>query len=392
MPIHLRQVDDMNSIVSFTESPSLCLLRFAVEAIDGIDKGLMIYYQMPGNKLVVQSALKTQDREWEIQSINTEEFFEYFRNERQRKGQYQWLGTEDLPFEVSNRNSLTIFDELDRNILLLRFPDESDQASNLLYLYFNPRYKSTFLTSEKQSFTTSEKSLMAQIIHRNLSTFLNWIINEKKSFEQFVSHTQHLAIRFQNEKSKVELFEKRAGQSLVEFSNDILLELSQAHHKKANLSPAAEVLIRNFSGKISELKEILSNAFYYSLLLNRQNQEIIIEEWQMNIENTYARRFKPQSLNKERFGRAGELLSRLELAAQNVLNEHLPLTGKNLGNHCEKPISAPAISEALKKHKSEIIELLTQYPEQWPILREEFTPIKNILVSSTTKTNSKKVS
>jgi hypothetical protein len=31
-------------------------------------------YQMPGNKLVVQSALKTQDREWEIQSINTEEF------------------------------------------------------------------------------------------------------------------------------------------------------------------------------------------------------------------------------------------------------------------------------------------------------------------------------
>ncbi len=83
-------------------------------------------------------------------------------------------------------------------------------------------------------------------------------------------------------------------------------------------------MIRNFSGKISELKEILSNAFYYSLLLNRQNQEIIIEEWQMNIENTYARRFKPQSLNKERFGRAGELLSRLELAAQNVLNEHLP--------------------------------------------------------------------
>ncbi|HAL64565.1 MAG TPA: hypothetical protein DCP10_03220, partial [Bacteroidales bacterium] len=236
----------MNSIVSFTESPSLCLLRFAVEAIDGIDKGLMIYYQMPGNKLVAQSALKTQDRDWEIQSINTEEFFEYFRNERQRKGQYQWLGTEDLPFEVSNRNSLTIFDELDRNILLLRFPDESDQASNLLYLYFNPRYKSTFLSSEKQSFTTSEKSLMAQIIHRNLSTFLNWIINEKKSFEQFVSHTQHLATRFQNEKSKVELFEKRAGQSLVEFSNDILLELSSAHHKKANLSPAAEVLIRNF--------------------------------------------------------------------------------------------------------------------------------------------------
>ena len=329
MPIHLRQVDDMNSIVSFTESPSICLLRFAVEAIDGIDKGLMIYYQMPGNKLVVQSALKTQDREWEIQSINTEEFFEYFRNERQRKGQYQWLGTEDLPFEVSNRNSLTIFDELDRNILLLRFPDESDQASNLLYLYFNPRYKSTFLSSEKQSFTTSEKSLMAQIIHRNLSTFLNWIINEKKSFEQFVSHTQHLATMFQNEKSKVELFEKRAGQSLVEFSNDILLELSQAHHKKANLSPAAEVLIRNFSGKISELKEILSNAFYYSLLLNRQNQEIIIEEWQMNIENSYARRFKPQSLNKERFGRAGELLSRLELAAQNVLNEHLPLQGKS---------------------------------------------------------------
>jgi hypothetical protein len=107
-----------------------------------------------------------------------------------------------LPFEVSNRNSLTIFDELDRNILLLRFPDESDQASNLLYLYFNPRYKSTFLSSEKQSFTTSEKSLMAQIIHRNLSTFLNWIIMRKNRSSNFVSHTQHLATMFQNKKAR----------------------------------------------------------------------------------------------------------------------------------------------------------------------------------------------
>jgi hypothetical protein len=157
------------------------------------------------------------------------------------------------------------------------------------------------------------------------------------------------------------------------------------------LSPAAEVLIRNFRGKFLSSKNIEQRILLFFAFKQAKSRDHY-KEWQMNIENTYARRFKPQSLNKERFGRAGELLSRLELAAQNVLNEHLPLTGKKLGNHCEKPISAPAISEALKKHKSEIVELLTKYPEQWPILREEFTPIKNILVSSTTKTNSKKVS
>jgi len=74
-----------------------------------------------------------------------------------------------------------------------------------------------------------------------------------------------------------------------------------------------------------------------------------------------------------------------------VLNDRLPLTGKNVGSHCDKPISAPAISDALKKHRSEIIALFEQYPDQWPIIRKDFAPIRNILIASGEKGKNRRV-
>ena len=54
----------MNSFVSFTDAPPLRLLRFAADAIDGIEKGLIVFYQMPGNKLIAQSGERNHDEGW----------------------------------------------------------------------------------------------------------------------------------------------------------------------------------------------------------------------------------------------------------------------------------------------------------------------------------------
>ncbi|MBP8977966.1 MAG: hypothetical protein KBG26_05225 [Bacteroidales bacterium] len=373
----------MNSFVSFTDAPPLRLLRFAADAIDGIEKGLIVFYQMPGNKLIAQSVERNHDEGWEVRSVLVEDFYEFFRSERQRKGAYQWLGKDDLPFEVHNQAfSHTIFDEFDRTILLLRFLDETNQGYDLLYLYFNPRFKSAFLSSEKQSFSTSEKALTAQILHRLLATFLVLMREERESFGQLMNNTRQLANRFQNERNKTELLEKQAGQSLVEYSKDILNELACKYNRKALLSPEAETLIRNFSGKLSHLKELLTNAFHFSLILNEPNQELMIQDWHMDIEKSPLKSDKRRKEKYEHLGRTGDLLNRLEFAARSVLNDRLPLTGKNVGSHCDKPISAPAISDVLKKHRSEIIALFEQYPDQWPIIRKDFAPIRNILIAS----------
>ena len=73
------------------------------------------------------------------------------------------------------------------------------------------------------------------------------------------------------------------------------------------------------------------------------------------------------------------LLDKLEEAAVRVVNNSEDLTGVNVGKACSRAISAPAISDALKKHKNKINTLLDEFPDRWKLIREEFKPLINIL-------------
>jgi hypothetical protein len=57
----------------------------------------------------------------------------------------------------------------------------------------------------------------------------------------------------------------------------------------------------------------------------------------------------------------------------------MPLTGLNVGSACSTPISAPAISDALKKHRNKILTLLGLYPDRWNLIRSEFKPLINVI-------------
>jgi hypothetical protein len=80
-----------------------------------------------------------------------------------------------------------------------------------------------------------------------------------------------------------------------------------------------------------------------------------------------------------RFNRTITLLDRYENAASLLINERLNVTGSNLGQHLNPPISAAAISDAIRKHGSKITLLLNKFPQRWTILRRNFKPIQNKL-------------
>jgi len=69
----------------------------------------------------------------------------------------------------------------------------------------------------------------------------------------------------------------------------------------------------------------------------------------------------------------------MENAALNVKSKNKMLTSSNLGNEFPTPITPPAISDALKKHRTKILFLFKEYPHRWEIIRSEFRPIQNIL-------------
>jgi hypothetical protein len=73
------------------------------------------------------------------------------------------------------------------------------------------------------------------------------------------------------------------------------------------------------------------------------------------------------------------LLDKLENAALHVKSKNMLLTGANIGHEFPTPVTPPAITDALKKHKQKILFLFREYPDRWEIIRTEFRPVQNIL-------------
>ena len=111
-----------------------------------------------------------------------------------------------------------------------------------------------------------------------------------------------------------------------------------------------------------------------------EEADLYISEEYLNFEDTISPISKPQEVQLfSRYSKTILLLDRLENASRNVIAQKLDLTGVNVGNSFSPPISAPAISDALKKHKNKIIHLFNEYPDKWAIIRKEFRPVKNII-------------
>lgn len=94
------------------------------------------------------------------------------------------------------------------------------------------------------------------------------------------------------------------------------------------------------------------------------------------------RKEEVSSYPEDRYTKTIYLLDRLETAAKEVVMLKKKLTGKNVGELCDRPISAAAITDALDKHKKKIIDLFEKYPDKWEIIRNDFRPVRNLGMKS----------
>jgi len=142
--------------------------------------------------------------------------------------------------------------------------------------------------------------------------------------------------------------------------------------------------LQSFNGNIDDLKEKLTQSALLALNLNygKNSNQIVLKAWDIHFGNkTQSFSVEQQSEVHDRYQKTFELLNKLENAARSVMNKQLRLTSENVGYACPTPISAPAISDALKNHQKKLIKLMHDNPEKWPTIRNEFRPVKNILLN-----------
>jgi len=362
----------------------LGLLEKSNQLIPGLEKAIALYYDNSRNQLQCKGL-----------AINQGEYiFEDFliadvpasQKLRNRKIQFQWMSANNLPFETEQKaiKQLNIFDELNNVVLCVGFKNANDQNTDLLFLYLNHNKGNFGISNSNQNLTTSEKSIIGTMAFNSLSIYLSQHLTDGETLKLINQNVHHLHEENNTLNRKLVNVTENYLASVIEMCSAHLRKLSQEYDVQFSFSTDAIDKLQYFNGNIDDLKEKLAESALLALNLNygQNSNQIVLKAWDINFGNkTQLFSEEQHSEVHDRYQKTFELLNKLENAARSVINKQLRLTSENVGYACPTPISAPAISDALKNHQKKLIKLMHENPEKWPTIRAEFRPVKNILLN-----------
>ena len=372
----------MSQLFSFIKHPMLGLLEKSNRLIPGLEKAITLYFDNSCNQLKCKGFANTQNE------IVIEDFIIHdlsaSQKIRNRKIQFQWMSATSLPFETEQKGKkqLNIFDELNNVVLCIGFKNTNDQLTDLLFLYLNHNKGNFGISNSNQNLTTSEKAIIGTMTFNSLSIYLNQQMTDGETLKRINQKVQLLHDENDSLNRKLVHLTENYLASIIEMCNAHLHKLSQEYNVQFSFAPDAIHKLQYFNGNIDELKEKLTQSALLALNLNfgQLNSRIVLKAWDIDFGKSIQSQADDMETEvNDRYQKTLQLLNKLENAARSVMNNHQRLTSENVGFACPTPISAPAISDALKNHQKKLIKLMNDNPEKWPTIRTEFRPVKNIL-------------
>jgi hypothetical protein len=377
----------MKRSFSFTEKPVLFILKSIPSLLPGIEKAVAIYYSQESNKLLSHS-IKFENAGYLLEELSLEDTTAIMKKLRSDSSPYSWLMTEDVPFEITSKQKkqLNIFNELNNNILLIRITNDYDRLSDLFFIYFNQNLSNFGTVNNSKSISTENKTIIAHLIRNTIQTMHATLRDDKELFAELHANTKSLLKEIDSLKQELESTRTRYNDGVIRLCQNWLLEISQKHDRIYRLSESAMEKLRHFQGDYNDLKDILEKAAHFaeSFALDSSDRDILIADFHIILPAVPVK--KVTEIVSEntadvpvKYSKTLVLLDKLENAALHVKSKNKLLTSANLGNEFPTPISPPAITDALKKHRAKIMFLFKEYPHRWEIIRAEFRPIQNIL-------------
>lgn len=353
--------------------------------LPGIEKVSMVYWSERQNQIKALTKSKgLTDIEDHQELLSKPEGKFLLQKFRSVNKPYEWIRIAESPLiDHSNaEKDADLFSELHNTILILRYRNESDGKYDVLMIYFNKNLNQFGLAVGEKVLSIENKSIIGHILYHY---FKNIFGSNSFNFSLLQSIRQSVqSIRRENKRLKEENLHltKNLEEMIMQLSLQHVRHISDTSNKEYTLTDEALSKLKGFRGNIGHLPALLDQAviFAENILSEPDDVAIRITEDLISLEN-FQEEDKHVSTIKRIDGRESrtiQLLDRLEKAAKLLKNKDMPLTGVNIGKSMEQPITAPAISDALKKHKSTILKLLKRYPQKWEIIRTEFRPIRNL--------------
>ena len=373
-------------IFTFTKQPLIYLLEHHYEMFSGVQKLVAIYVD-EHDKL--NAVVKNKEK---IESLNISEFTAELNDYRESSLPFLWFDKSSLPFRVRQTGVFQqeIFDELEKTVLLLKIPSRLDNKNDLLFIHFDKSLSHLLLSFNQDTKLKGDtKPLIAKLLHQSVSSIIaDAQLNKEILRLNFNPGTQSVIQSHQALKSDYIQLQSQFNNTFTKLVKSLFYKYID--DKKCNITLTSESIHKliAFNGNYEELERIIQNTANYisTLYLGNLPETLSVEEYFIN---TSIDRFDTSKIEQEqsRYSKTILLLDNLNDAVKLVVTQQQNPTGIIVGKAMKKPISAPAITDAIKNHKSKILTLLEQYPNRWIELRQYFKPIQNISLNNYTSNN-----
>ena len=292
---------------------------------------------------------------------------------------YSWLLKDKLPFEEKRelKGQLSLFDEQQHFVLQLKIivPTDTGSRSDIFYIYMREDESNFGISRINGVLDTTRKSLLGSMISRFISVFYGSINAISSEIAKFTDVTKEILAQ-NNAVSNPSL-----KNWIRDWADNYLLSLAGTSGIILTLSEKAldKLTMHDFYSSCMAL----NNAASFAMMLHQGEHEIEIKDTYLviNGKETVNQRNQAQSRNipNGRVEKIMQLLDNLEQAASYLLSKGEDLTGSAVGQSMDKPITAPAITDYLKKNNKRIMNLLERYPDKWIIIRKQFRPLVNFI-------------
>jgi hypothetical protein len=374
-------------VFSFSEKPVLFILQFLPSLLPGIEKVIAVYYS-PDSAGVSSDLIRKESGEYVQESFQVSDSPSIFSRLRSDNAPYSWLRKEDLPFEIKpkERVQLDIFNELNNSILLIRIQNTFDNKNDLFFIYFNQDLSNFGTISPNKILSTENKTIIGHILRNSILTFIQNNRSDKDLFATLNENTRAMIKERNFLRDELEITREKYKEGLIRLTNSYLTDLYKSNGVMYRLSDDSMKKIREYTGDISNLKPVIAQAARYAETMNLEGTtgDVLIADFHLVMDEKKEPRQK-ESISEPvgdvpvKYNKTFLLLDKLENAALHVKSKNMLLTGANIGHEFPNPVTPPAITDALKKHKQKILFLFREYPDRWVIIRTEFRPVQNIL-------------
>ncbi|MDP4185883.1 MAG: hypothetical protein Q8862_12085 [Bacteroidota bacterium] len=295
-----------------------------------------------------------------------------------------WKKPSVFPMEIRRLVDVEpgFFEDESDTLLLIKINNQFDKLSDLLIIDLKASMLDKILKTELKEIKPRE--LLSEHISGVVIAYMNTIVDDLGQREQLHQMCQSLILENQQLKEQIRKQENRLKQLRLDHADHMLQNYRDRYGMKLELSNAAREKLNLFEGKEKDIDRALDRAVNWirESTVTLSGEEIIpILEQHLQFYNEVIDipKLPVEEKEKKKYQRTIELLDRYENAALLLRQQGHTLTGKNVGKFCPQSISAPAITDSLRKHELKIIDLCKIYPSRWNLIRKEFKPVVNLL-------------